>query len=116
MTFVKTKKEKRTVKTLVYAKLLRALLSLLKLLQKVSRNRRQKFVDTHFSHKLGFGAKIWRPWDKMLKHYWARHLWVRSNNKNAKFLLVAKILITSPPTVFLEFGQLDFSNASDTFG
>ena len=59
------KKEKRVVNNFGFCKISSCPLSPLKLVQKVSTNRRQKFVDTHFSHKLGFGAKIWRPWDKI---------------------------------------------------
>ena len=64
LTKAKHKSEITFLPTLGYAKYLRSpLLSPLKLLQKVPRNRRQKFVDTRFSHKLGFWAKIWRPWE-----------------------------------------------------
>ena len=55
LTKTKHKSEITFLPTLGYAKYLRSpLLSLLKLLQKVPRNRRQKFVDTRFSCKLGF--------------------------------------------------------------
>ena len=59
--------EKNFEQVWVYAKFLHSPLSLLKLLQKVSINRRQKFVDTHFSHKVGFPAKMERPWEKILE-------------------------------------------------
>ena len=63
--------EKNFEQVWVYAKFLHSPLSLLKLLQKVSINRRQKFVDTHFSHKVGFPAKMGR---KYLKHLFGKYL------------------------------------------
>ena len=62
---LQAKKEKRVVNNFGFCKISSCPLSPLKLVQKVFTNRRQKFVDTHFSHKLGLGAKIWRPWDKI---------------------------------------------------
>ena len=108
--------EKNFEQLWVYAKFLHSPLSLLKLLQKVSRTGDKNLLIPTFLTNLALEQKYGDPGTKYLNTTGPDTFGGNPKTRIPLHSLSEKILITSPPTAFLKYGQPDFSKASDKFG